>query len=206
MTTQFDLLHRETVSALSKDSLVYYADAYTLESKRIHLLQLTQVIRVAGDSVFLDNGKKFSIADNTEVCKGNSGAIYIYSKYHQALIANAQTKLSLLAKVDSINLAELSLQQLSMILDVSRGAFTQVTAPTPCGGGCGDTVNVAGIDIEIEHELASQDLLAKHPSPDVLAPIAFNDATYELSDSELDAIEDADEDDEYDAKEALNQD
>ena len=66
-----------------------------------------------------------------------------------------------------------------MILDVSRGAFTQVTAPSPCGG-CGDTVQVAGIDIDIS-DIES--------IPTVEAPIGIADATYELSDEDEDEDE-----------------
>lgn len=206
---------------ISKGALVYYADAYTAKSEQAHLLQLTQVTSISGDAVYLDNGKKFSKENGSEITRGNGGNLYLFTEFTQALVKDAQAKLPILNEVLSIDFSSLTTQQLSMIRDVARGAFTQVsygrggevlfsntpnTAPTPCGGGCGDTVNVAGIDIEIEHELASQDLLAKHPSPDVLAPIAFTDATYELTEAELDAIDGADEDDEYDAKEALNQD
>jgi hypothetical protein len=181
---------------LFKGDVVYYADAHAIETDAIHLLQVTKVVSVTSTSVILDNGRKFLLTGE-EVTRGSKGVLYDYTQLTRAMVTEAQNKLSLLNDVEGIDFSTLTTQQLSMILDVARGAFTQVTAPSPCGG-CGDTVKVAGIDIEVEHELASQNLLAKHPSPDVLAAIAFTDATYELTEAELDDIEDADEDDDYD--------
>ncbi len=188
MTTSFDLLNQEFASNLFKGNLVYYADSHAVETKRTHLLQLTQVSSVSGDSVFLDNGRKVSISDNTEVCRGNGGRIYVYSTMSEALVKEAQSKLSVVTDLKAIDFNSLSLQQLSMIRDVARGAFTQVTAPSPCSGGCRDTVQVAGIDIDISDIQPEE----------VSATIAFNDASYELSSSDSDDIEDANEDDEYD--------
>lgn len=170
-------------SELFKGDVVYYADAHAVEHKQLHSLQVTKVVSVTGQSVILDNGRKFSIESGTETTRGLAGVLYPYTSLIKAMVTEAQNRLTLLNDVEGINFSALTSQQLSMILDVSRGAFTQVSAPSPCGGGCHDTVEVAGIDIDI-------------PQSEVIAPIAFNDATYELTQDELDDIEDADDKDE----------
>ena len=171
------------VNSLSKGDVVYYADAHAIETDAIHLLQVTTVASITSTSVLFDNGRKFLLSGE-EVTRGNKGAIYAYTSLTKAMVSEAQNKLALLNDVKAINFNSLSLQQLSMILDVSRGAFTQITAPTPCGGGCRDTVQVAGIDIDIS-DIES--------IPTVEAPIGIADATYELSEAELDDVEDADD-------------
>jgi hypothetical protein len=190
------------INSLSKGDVAYYADAHAIETSAIHLLQVTTVAAITSTSVLFDNGRKFLLSGE-EVTRGNKGAIYAYTSLTRAMVSEAQNKLALLNEVKAVNFNSLSLQQLSMILDVSRGAFTQVTTPSPCGGGCNDTVGkpsqqsfidslransytadtvqVAGIDIDIS-DIES--------IPTVEAPIGIADATYELSD------EDEDEDDE----------
>lgn len=169
------------INSLSKGDVVYYADAHAIETDAIHLLQVTTVAAITSTSVLFDNGRKFLLSGE-EVTRGSKGAIYAYTSLAKAMVTEAQNKLALLNDVKAVNFNSLSLQQLSMILDVARGAFTQVSAPSPCGGGCRDTVQVAGIDIDIS------DI---EPTPTVEAPIGIPDATYELSD------EDEDEDEEY---------
>lgn len=169
------------VNSLTKGDVVYYADAHAIETDAIHLLQVTTVAAITSTSVLFDNGRKFLLSGE-EVTRGSKGAIYAYTSLAKAMVTEAQNKLALLNDVKAINFNSLSLQQLSMILDVARGAFTQVSAPSPCGGGCRDTVQVAGIDIDIS------DI---EPTPTVEAPIGISDATYELSD------EDEDDDEEY---------
>lgn len=173
------------INSLSKGDVVYYADAHAIETDAIHLLQVTTVAAITSTSVLFDNGRKFLLSGE-EVTRGNKGAIYAYTSLAKAMVTEAQNKLALLNDVKAINFNSLSLQQLSMILDVSRGAFTQVSAPSPCGGGCGDTVQVAGIDIDISDV---------EPISKVEAPIGIPDATYELSDEDED--EDEDDDEEY---------
>ena len=176
-------------SELHAGSVIYYADAHTYSNQYLHGLQVAKVMVSNEKSFILDNGKRFNPATGEEVTRGNQGYLYPYTATTKAMVQDAETKLFLVNEVLSIDFNALTTQQLSMIKDVARGAFTQVTAPSPCGGGCGncqDTVEVAGLDIE----LAQRQLW----SPEVTAPIASNDATYELSDSELDDIESADED------------
>lgn len=178
-------------SDLSAGAIVYYADHHCVSNEYLHALQVCKVMVSTDRSFLLDNGRKFNPETGTEITKSNGGFLYPYTPTTRAMVQDAQSKLFLVNEVLSIDFSALTTQQLSMILDVSRGAFTQVAMPSPCGGGCGncqDTVEVAGLDIE----LAQRQLW----SPEVTAPIASNDATYELSDSELDDIEDADEDDE----------
>ena len=165
---------------LFKGDICYYADGHAVESQLPHLLQVTKVVTVTSQSIILDNGRKFSLESGEEVTRGAKGVLYPYTYGTIAMVTEAQQKLSLLNEVESIDFSTLTAQQLSMIKDVARGAFTQVTAPTPCGG-CGDTVEVAGIDIETTQ------------APEVTTTIAFNDATYELTQEELDDIEDADD-------------
>lgn len=175
-------------SELHAGSVIYYADAHTYSNQYLHGLQVAKVMVSNEKSFILDNGKRFNPATGEEVTRGNQGYLYPYTATTKAMVQDAETKLFLVNEVLSIDFSALTTQQLSMILDVSRGAFTQVAMPSPCGGGCGncqDTVEVAGLDIELAQR-----------QPEVTAPIASNDATYELSDSELDDIEDADEDDE----------
>lgn len=188
-------------SELHAGSVIYYADAHTYSNQYLHGLQVAKVMVSNEKSFILDNGKRFNPATGEEVTRGNQGYLYPYTATTKAMVQDAETKLFLVNEVLSIDFNALTTQQLSLIKDVARGAFTQVTAPSPCGGGCGDskttveaqpiitnirdligpTVEVAGIDVDISQ-------------PEVTAPIAFNDATYELSDSELDDIESADED------------
>lgn len=168
---------------LFKGDLCYYADGHAVEARLTHLLQVTKVVTVTDKSIILDNGRKFSIESGEEVTRGVKGLLYPYIYGTIAMVTEAQQKLSLLNDVESVDFSTLTSQQLSMIKDVARGAFTQVLNPSPCGG-CGDTVRVAGIDIETAQ------------APEVSATIAFNDATYELTQEELDDIEEADDDDE----------
>jgi hypothetical protein len=178
-------------SELHAGSVIYYADAHTYSNQYLHGLQVAKVMVSNEKSFILDNGKRFNPATGEEVTRGNQGYLYPYTATTKAMVQDAETKLFLVNEVLSIDFNALTTQQLSLIKDVARGAFTQVTAPSPCGGECGncqDTVEVASLDIELAQR-----------QPEVTATIAFNDATYELSDSELDDIEDADdEDDEYD--------
>lgn len=176
---------------LFKGDVVYYADAHAIETDAIHLLQVTKVVSVTSTSVILDNGRKFLLTGE-EVTRGNKGVLYDYTSLTKAMVTEAQDKLTLLNDVESINFSTLTSQQLSIILDVIRGAFTQVTAASPCGG-CGDKVEVSGLSFETQTAIEN----AYGSQPEVVTPIAFNDATYELSSAELDDIEDADEDDEY---------
>lgn len=183
--------------------VVYYADHHAFTNECLHALQVCKVIAADSKSFVLDNGKKFNPETGLEVTRGNGGVLYPYTFDTKAMVQDAQSKLFLINEVLSVDFSALTTQQLSMILDVSRGAFTQITAPTPCGGGCrdtvgkpsqqsfidslransytADTVQVAGIDIDIS-DIES--------IPTVEAPIGIADATYELSD------EDEDEDDE----------
>jgi hypothetical protein len=172
MTNLFetDPLHPSEVHA---GAVVYYADSHTHGNQYLHGLQTTKVMVSDDKSFILDNGKRFNPTTGREITRGNEGYLYPYTSVTKAMVLDAETK------------------QLSMILDVARGAFTQITAPTPCGGGCGDTVKVAGIDIDISD-------IQPIEASDVVAPIAFTDASYELTPSELDAIEEADDEDEYD--------
>lgn len=161
--------------------VVYYADHHAFTNECLHALQVCKVVTADSKSFVLDNGKKFNPETGLEVSRGNGGVLYPYTFDTKAMVQDAQSKLFLINEVLSVDFSALTTQQLSMILDVSRGAFTQVTAPTPCGGGCRDTVQVAGIDIDIS-DIES--------IPTVEAPIGIADATYELSN------EDEDEDDE----------
>ena len=161
---------------LEKGDLVYYASFIATSEDRPHLLQLTQVQKVNDTTVFLDNGKKFSINLGIEMCRGDGGCLYEYSTFSEAMVKESQAKLSVLNNVEAIDFSALSLQQLSMILDVSRGAFTQVSNYTPCGGGC----------TEVEPDALSG----------TTTPVMFADATFTLSNSEED--EDEDYDDESD--------
>lgn len=183
------------INSLSKGDVVYYADAHAIETDAIHLLQVTTVVSITSTSVSFDNGRKFLLSGE-EITRGNKGAIYAYTSLTRAMVTEAQNKLALLNDVKAINFNSLSLQQLSMILDVAKGAFTLMSAPSPCSGDCNEvepilsfvkdlrenTVQVAGIDIDIS------DI---EPTPTVEAPIGISDATYELSD------EDEDDDEEY---------
>lgn len=176
-------------SELHAGSVVYYADAHAYNKQYLYGLQVAKVMVSNEKSVILDNGKRFNPATGEEVTRGNQGYLYPYTATTKAMVQDAETKLFLVNEVLSIDFSTLTAQQLSMIKDVARGAFTQVTAPSPCGGGCGDTVEVAGIDVDISQ-------------PEVTAPIAFNDATYELTPSEVDALHETDdEDDNYDDEE-----
>jgi len=161
---------------LEKGDLVYYASFIAASEDRPHLLQLTQVQKVNDTTIFLDNGKKFSIGDEREACRGDGGCLYEYSTFNEAMVKEAQAKLSVLnnveaidfsslslsrlitiyraskgelANVESIDFEALSTQQLSMIHDVARGAFTLATNSTPCGGGCSDTMESDGQSIQI---------------------------------------------------------
>lgn len=160
--------------------VVYYADHHALINECLHALQVCKVVSIDSKSFVLDNGRKFNPETGLEITRGNGGVLYPYTFDTKAMVQDAQSKLFLINEVLSVDFSALTTQQLSMILDVSRGAFTQITAPTPCGG-CGDTVQVAGIDIDIS-DIES--------IPTVEAPIGIADATYELSN------EDEDEDDE----------
>ena len=180
-------------SELHAGSVVYYADAHAYSKQYLYGLQAAKVMVSNEKSFILDNGKRFNPATGEEVTRGNQGYLYPYTATTKAMVQDAETKLFLVNEVLSIDFNALTTQQLSLIKDVARGAFTQVTAPSPCGGGCGncqDTVEVAGLDIELAQR-----------QPEVTAPIAFNDATYELTQEELDDIEDADDedDDDYDS-------
>lgn len=187
---------------LSAGTIVYYADHHTFINEYLHGLQVCKVMVSTDRSFLLDNGRKFNPETGSEITKGNGGVLYPYTPTTRTLVQDAQSKLFLVNEVISINFSKLTTQQLSMILDVARGAFTQVSAPSPCGGGCNEvepilsfvkdlrenTVQVAGIDIDISNI---------EPISTVEAPIGISDATYELSEAELDDIEDADEDYEY---------
>lgn len=197
-------------SELHAGCVVYYADAHTYSNQYLHGLQTTKVMVSDEKSFILDNGKRFNPTTGKEITRGNEGYLYPYTSETRAMVQDAETKLFLVNEVLSIDFNSLTTQQLSMILDVVRGAFTQVTAPSPCGGGCNDTVGkpsqqsfidslransytadtvqVAGIDIDIS------DI---EPMPTVEAPIGIADATYELTEEELDDIDDADDDKEY---------
>lgn len=172
---------------LGSGTIVYYADHHTFSNEYLHGLQVCKVMVSTDKSFLLDNGKKFNPETGLEVTKGNGGVLYPYNSTTRAAVQDAQSKLFLVNEVISINFSKLTTQQLSMILDVARGAFTQVSAPSPCGG-CRDTVQVAGIDIDIS------DI---EPTPTVEAPIGISDATYELSDEDEDEDEDEDDDEEY---------
>lgn len=193
-------------SELHAGCVVYYADAHTYSNQCLHGLQTTKVMVSDEKSFVLDNGKRFNPTTGKEITRGNEGYLYPYTSVTKAMVLDAQSKLFLVNEVLSIDFSALTTQQLSMILDVSRGAFTQVTATSPCGG-CGDTVKVAGLDVEVEQNLHGLAELygARQPESEVLATIGFNDATYKLSSAELDDIEDADDDDEYDESEAAYQ-
>lgn len=182
------------IKSLSKGDVVYYADAHAIETDAIHLLQVTTVAAITSTSVLFDNGRKFLLSGE-EVTRGSKGAIYAYTSLTKAMVTEAQNKLALLNDVKAINFNSLSLQQLSMILDVARGAFTQITAPAPCGG-CGNTVKVAGIEVELEQKPTVT--YYDDSTIEVSSPIAFTDASYELTESELDDIEDADDNDGWD--------
>ena len=185
---------------LGSGTIVYYADHHTFSNEYLHGLQVCKVMVSTDKSFLLDNGKKFNPETGLEVTKGNGGVLYPYNSTTRAAVQDAQSKLFLVNEVISINFSKLTTQQLSMILDVSRGAFTQVSygaggevlfsnpskPPSPCGGGCRDTVQVAGIDIDISDV---------EPISTVEAPIGIPDATYELSDEDED--EDEDDDEEY---------
>ena len=187
MTNLFDTPIQPTTLAVG--SVVYYADSHTHSNAYLHGLQIAKVL-VSNDRFFvLDNGKRFNPTTGKEITRGSEGYLYPYTPVTKAMVEDAQSKLFLVHEVLSIDFSTLTTQQLSMILDVSKGAFTQITAPSPCGSGCQDTVEVAGINIDIS---------PLNAEPDILATIGFNDATYELSDSELDDIEDADEVDDDD--------
>lgn len=172
---------------LSAGTIVYYADHHTFTNEYLHGLQVCKVMVSTDRSFLLDNGRKFNPETGSEITKGNGGVLYPYTPTTRTLVQDAQSKLFLVNEVISINFSKLTTQQLSMILDVSRGAFTQVSAPSPCGGGCRDTVQVAGIDIDIS------DI---EPISTVETPIGISDATYELTQEEIDAIENADVEDE----------
>lgn len=226
MTNLFetDPLHPSEVHA---GAVVYYADSHTHGNQYLHGLQTTKVMVSDDKSFILDNGKRFNPTTGREITRGNEGYLYPYTSVTKAMVLDAETKLFLVNEVLSIDFSALTTQQLSMILDVARGAFTQITAPTPCGGGCGDTVKVAGMDIEVEQantlraaqrvvtadevsasiandvarvteSMRDRPLLTNIAPVEVSATIGFNDATYELSDSELDDIDEDDEDDEDD--------
>lgn len=196
-------------SDLSAGAIVYYADHHCVSNKYLHALQVCKVMVSTDRSFLLDNGRKFNPETGTEITKSNGGFLYPYTPTTRAMVQDAQSKLFLVNEVLSIDFNALTTQQLSLIKDVARGAFTQVTMSSPCGGGCGDskttveaqpiitnirdligpTVEVAGIDVDISQ-------------PEVTATIAFNDATYELTPSEVDALHEADdEDDNYDDEE-----
>jgi len=230
MTNLFetDPLHPSEVHA---GAVVYYADSHTHGNQYLHGLQTTKVMVSDDKSFILDNGKRFNPTTGREITRGNEGYLYPYTSVTKAMVLDAETKLFLVNEVLSIDFSALTTQQLSMILDVARGAFTQITAPTPCGGGCGDTVKVAGMDVEVEQantlraaqRVVTADEVSASIANDVarvtesmrdrplltnwirlIAPvevsatIGLNDATYELSDSELDDIDEDDEDDEDD--------
>ena len=201
-------------STLKSGAVVYYADAHTKASESLHGLQVARVVVSTDKSFVLDNGKKFNPDNGFEVTRGLPGFLYPYNCTTQAMVKDAVDKLFLINEVLSIDFNSLTTQQLSMIRDVARGAFTQIKSPSPCGG-CSDTVEVAGINIELEQnleglaafygtrkpdselddieaELASQDLLAKHPSPDINTTLS--NATYALTETELDDTDDEDED------------
>lgn len=239
-----NLFDTQTLSPpdLFKGDICYYADGHAVESQLPHLLQVTKVVTVTSQSIILDNGRKFSLESGEEVTRGAKGVLYPYTYGTIAMVTEAQQKLSLLNEVESIDFSTLTAQQLSMIRDVARGAFTQVTMSSPCGGGCGEdkggviddygnivypTVQVAGIDVDIsshqplvppfkfdpanppmvmdaEGNVYNPDgsVYIETESPEVTAPIAFNDATYELTPSEVDALHETDdEDDNYDDEE-----
>lgn len=162
-------------SELHAGCVVYYADSHTYNNQYLHGLQTTKVMVSDEKSFILDNGKRFNPTTGLEITRGSQGYLYPYTSVTKAMVLDAETKLFLVNEVLSIDFSTLTVQQLSMILDVSRGAFTQVTAPSPCGGGCGDTVQVAGIDINIS-DIES--------IPTVKAPIGIADATYKLSDED----------------------
>lgn len=182
-------------STLSAGTVVYYADATTHGNEYLHGLQTTKVMVSDEKSFILDNGKRFNPATGLEITRGSQGYLYPYNSTTKAMVKDAEDKLFLVNEVLSIDFSSLTTQQLSMIRDVARGAFTQVTAPSPCSGGCGEaepilsfvkdlrenTVEVAGIDIDIPDIESIRT---------VETPIGIADATYELSD------EDEDEDDE----------
>ena len=176
-------------STLSAGTVVYYADATTHGNEYLHGLQTTKVMVSDEKSFILDNGKRFNPTTGLEITRGSQGYLYPYNSTTKAMVKDAEDKLFLVNEVLSIDFSSLTTQQLSMIRDVARGAFTQVTAPSPCGGGCGDTVQVAGIDINLS---------AIESIRTVEAPIAFPDATYELTKEELDDIDDAADDDDED--------
>jgi hypothetical protein len=212
-----NLFDTQTLSPqdLFKGDICYYADGHAVEARLPHLLQVTKVVTVTGQSITLDNGRKFNLESCEETTRGSKGVLYEYSYRTISMVTEAQQVLSLLNDVEAIDFSSLSSQQLSMIKDVARGAFTQVTMPSPCGGGCGDTTQVAGIDVEVD-PIASDvakvlEGMRSRPlptnlsgfavigdsieQPEVTSNIAFNDASYELTPSELDAIENADDDD-----------
>jgi len=208
---------------LEKGDLVYYASFIATSEDRPHLLQLTQVQKVNDTTIFLDNGKKFSIGHKQEVCRGDGGCLYEYSLPAEGLIRESQARLSVLTCVESIDFSTLSLyqlsmirdvakgildgvqdvdfstlspQQLSMIHDVARGAFTLVTNSTPCGGGCSDTMESDGQSVQISG-------LAFDVDDTSILPVMFADATFELSDSEGAVyVDDADYDDDDDTEAA----
>jgi len=164
------------IRPLQKGDLVYYASPLATHNDFPYLSQLTQVEKVSNTTIFLDNGKKFSIERKEEICRGESGCLYEYSAFNKAIVKESEAKLSVLKSVEAIDFSSLSSQQLSMILDVSRGAFTLVTNSSPCGGGC----------TEVEPDALSG----------TTTPVMFADATFTLSNSEED--EDEDYDDESD--------
>lgn len=183
-------------SELHAGCVVYYADSHTYNNQYLHGLQTTKVMVSDEKSFILDNGKRFNPATGLEITRGSQGYLYPYTSVTKAMVLDAETKLFLVNEVLSIDFSTLTVQQLSMILDVSRGAFTQITTSSPCSGGCGDTVQVAGIDIDIS-DIES--------IPTVEASIGIADASYELSEEELDGIDDADEDDDYDGPSGAEQ-
>lgn len=201
MTTIFEALGNNTAhpNELFVGDILYYADYHSVENNLTHLLQVTKVTRVTSQSVSFDNGRKFSLETGEEMGRGSKGILYPYTNLTIAMVQESQSKLSLLNDVESIDFQSLSVQQLSMIKDVARGAFTQVTAPSPCGGGCGDKVQVSGIDFELDPVKVATSFKVFDTDPtEVSATIGFNDATYELTPSEIDAIEAADEVDDDD--------
>ena len=167
--------------SLSKGDICYYANGCAVEFQQLHLFQVTRVVAVKNQFITLDNGCKFNLESGEEVTKSAKGQLYPYSHETIKMVTEAQQKLSLINEVQAIDFSSLTVQQLSMIKDVSRGAFTQVTAPSPCGGGCG------GRPVTYHDD----------STPDIATSIGLNDATYELDDSELDDIEATDEDDDY---------
>ena len=183
------------IRPLQKGDLVYYASPLATHNDFPYLSQLTQVEKVSNTTIFLDNGKKFSIERKEEICRGESGCLYEYSAFNKAIVKESEAKLSVLKSVEAIDFSSLSSQQLSMILDVSRGAFTLVTNSSPCGGGCSDTMESDGQSVQISG-------LAFDVDDTSILPVIFADATFELSDSD-ECEDDEDDDEDYDLAPSL---